>query len=98
MSRSCRRDQVLMYELLGDPATRLRLPEKLQASVEKIDGKWHWRAVKPPRAAQLEVGFRNVEPLGAIPAAKQTECADGRQDCGRSKRQVRLYGTVITAR
>jgi hypothetical protein len=68
-----RRDQVLIYALLGDPATRLRLPEKLQASVEKIDGQWRWRAVKPQRAAHLEVGFRSAEPPRAIPAAKQTD-------------------------
>src|SRR5262249_20085686 len=29
-----RRDQVMIYSLLGDPATRLRLPEKLEASAE----------------------------------------------------------------
>jgi hypothetical protein len=68
-----RRDQVLMYELLGDPATRLRLPEKLEASADKIGGKWRWRAVKPPRATKLEVGFRPAEPFAGVHAVKMTD-------------------------
>jgi hypothetical protein len=81
------RDQVLIYVFLGDPATRLRLPEKLEASAEKINGKWRWRAVKPPRAAHLEVGLRSAELVGTIPAAKPTDAqaADKTADAANSR-------------
>ena len=58
--KKLRRDQVLMYALLGDPATRLRLPEPLEASVEKTGAGWHWQAKRPRGATRLEVGFRPV--------------------------------------
>jgi hypothetical protein len=63
-----RRDQPLMYAILGDPATRLRLPEPLAATVERAAHGWHWRAKKPPGATSLEVGFRN--PRFALPPSK----------------------------
>lgn len=53
-----RRDHLLMYSILGDPATRLKLPQPLEASVEYIDGTWTWKAVKPKGADLLQVGFR----------------------------------------
>jgi len=64
-----RRDQSLMYALLGDPATLLRLPEPLEASVEKSPAGWRWRAKRPPGATRLEVGYRKPPavnlPIGA---------------------------------
>ncbi len=57
-----KRDQALMYALLGDPATRLRFPDALEASVERtIDG-WMWKAVRPAGAETLAVGLRAVSP------------------------------------
>jgi len=53
-----RRDQVLMYALLGDPATRLRLPRKLTASIERAQDGWRWRAVRPEGANTLSLDFR----------------------------------------
>jgi hypothetical protein len=53
-----RRDQMLMYAILGDPATRLRLPEPLTATIERTSGGWRWQATKPAGAVGLEVGFR----------------------------------------
>jgi len=53
-----RRDQMLMYALLGDPATRLRLPLPLQASIERTDSGWRWKVQRPEGAQRLEVGFR----------------------------------------
>jgi len=53
-----RRDQALMYALLGDPATRLRLPRPLKASVRFDDGRWHWSAERPEGAERLQVGYR----------------------------------------
>lgn len=58
-----KRDQILMYELFGDPATPLFLPDRLEASVERRGESWHWRAVAPAGAERLSVGFRVEDPL-----------------------------------
>ena len=80
-----RRDQILMYALLGDPATRLRLPEPLDASVERVKTGWQWRAKRPPGATHLEVGYRKAlalpvspdkKPSGAEEADKAAETAN----------------------
>lgn len=55
-----RRDQILMYALLGDPATRLRIPQPLQATVERTPSGWHWKAQRPEGATGLDVGFRSA--------------------------------------
>ena len=57
-----RHDQILMYNLLGDPATRLRLPEKLQATVECRDGQWHWTAMQTQEYLSLSAGLRPAKP------------------------------------
>ncbi len=58
-----KRDQILMYALLGDPATRLKLPLPLTASVVPVGSSWHWKAAKPEGATTLHVGFRpNLAP------------------------------------
>ncbi len=53
-----RRDQILMYALLGDPATQLNLPDELHADVEYSAGAWRWDARKPQGATRLYVSFR----------------------------------------
>jgi len=53
-----RRDQPLMYALLGDPATRLRTPAPLKASLRQQGSIWHWEAQPPPGATRLVVSFR----------------------------------------
>ena len=53
-----RRDQILMYALLGDPATRLHLPDKLGGKIERLGDGWHWQVDKPKDATMLYVGFR----------------------------------------
>jgi hypothetical protein len=58
-----RRDQILMYEIFGDPATRLRLPERLEATIERTATGWRWKAQKPAGAVHLEVGHRSARPL-----------------------------------
>lgn len=57
-----RRDQVLMYSLLGDPATRLKLPCTLDASIKRTPTGWRWKAKKPSGAVRLNVGFRESQP------------------------------------
>ncbi len=53
-----RQDQILMYALLGDPATRLRLPGKLHGKIKRHQDAWHWQVHKPEGATKLYVGFR----------------------------------------
>jgi hypothetical protein len=68
-----RRDQCLMYALLGDPATRLRLPDPLKASVRRTASGWHWEAERPDERAHLEIGYR---PVGRPPARGKTAPAN----------------------
>jgi hypothetical protein len=73
-----RRDQMLMYAILGDPATRLRLPEPLEATIERTSTGWRWKAKKPAGAVHLEVGYRAPRPLltsGKGPRDGETEAA-----------------------
>ncbi|MCK4850392.1 MAG: hypothetical protein KAT11_03520 [Phycisphaerae bacterium] len=55
-----RQDQVLMYALLGDPATRLHLPGKLHGKIKRQQDGWHWQVHKPEDATKLYVGFRPI--------------------------------------
>jgi len=61
-----RRDQMWMYALLGDPATRLRAPGKLSARVERAGNKWIWSAEPSADVTRMEVSFRR--PMVAPPA------------------------------
>jgi hypothetical protein len=60
-----KRDQMLMYSILGDPALRLRLPVLLDAEIRKRNEGWHWRVTKPADAQRLYVEYR--EEIGALP-------------------------------
>ena len=53
-----RRDQLLMYAILGDPATRLRLPAKLHGRLDRAADGWAWQVDRPAGATRLWVGFR----------------------------------------
>jgi hypothetical protein len=68
-----RRNQILMYALLGDPATRLRLPDKLDGKIERLDEGWRWQVNKPKDATKLYVGFRPAGrdfPMADLPLQK----------------------------
>lgn len=73
-----RRDQQLMYSLLGDPATRLPLPLPLTAKVSKTSTGWRWHAERPAGAGNLAVTHRPrtpalkplEKPLTDAPAAR----------------------------
>jgi hypothetical protein len=53
-----RRDHLLLYALLGDPATRLKLPQPLHGRLSRLSGRWQWRIDKPDDATTLYVSFR----------------------------------------
>ena len=70
-----KRDQLLMYALLGDPATRLRLPRKFDASCRRTEAGWQWQATLPPAAA-VEAGLRPATtPVGAAPTGTDEQQA-----------------------
>jgi hypothetical protein len=54
-----RRDQILMYALLGDPATGICLPDSLQTRNDYGPNGWHWQVDKPHGATRLYVSFRS---------------------------------------
>lgn len=54
-------DHLLIYNLLGDPATRLFLPRPLEAEVVRRGDGWHWSVPKPgalPPGTRLLVQHR----------------------------------------
>jgi hypothetical protein len=53
-----RRDHILLYNLLGDPATLLHMPEPLACKFEQRGDNWHWSVEKPKGALKLYVDFR----------------------------------------
>lgn len=53
-----KRDQSLMYAILGDPATLLFVPTKLVASLTRDGDVWRWKAEKPEGAASLHVALK----------------------------------------
>ncbi len=55
-----RRDQILMYALLGDPAARMHLPDPLDCKIKRHGDGWHWQVHKPKGATRLYVGFRQA--------------------------------------
>jgi hypothetical protein len=71
-----RRDQTLMYALLGDPATRLRFPDALYAECEPEADALRWTAYKPAEATKLIVGVRRpFQVMGDYPAATEADGA-----------------------
>ena len=78
-----RRDQILMYALLGDPAMRLHLPERLHGKIRYARGTWHWQVRRPKDAVKLHVGLRAADrrfPAAAHPLEK----ADARKRFGQA--------------
>jgi hypothetical protein len=69
-----RRDQLLMYALLGDPATRMPLPVPLAAKATKTPTGWRWHVDRPAGAERLEVAHRPALPAFA-PVEKPPENA-----------------------
>jgi hypothetical protein len=79
-----RRDGILMYALLGDPATRLHLPDELEGKIERLKDGWQWQVDKPKDATRLYVGLRPAGrnfptvqlPLEKVAARKRFEQAN----------------------
>jgi hypothetical protein len=69
-----KRDQPLIYALLGDPATRIRSPEPLEVSLEREGDGWRYRVTPPAGARELHVERRaeaEMPPRAPLPAAAE---------------------------
>lgn len=93
-----RRDQQLMYALLGDPALRLPLPLPLEATIDVEGG---WKATRVDGATELHVGFRALPrpippPAGADAATRRQAFATANQAEGYTERCV-LRGDAVWA-
>jgi hypothetical protein len=55
-------DQASLYAILGDPATRFHMPQKLQARTVKTERGWTWEVTPPPGATRLRVETRSDSP------------------------------------
>lgn len=74
-------DHLLIYNLLGDPATRLFLPLALDAEVEPTGAGWRWKVPKPaglPAGAKLLVQHR--PPIPSFPFQKPAPSRTAAQD------------------
>ena len=55
---------MLLYALLGDPATRLKQPLSLKATFEREGDQWRWTVTDPPQGADhLQIAHRTPPPL-----------------------------------
>jgi len=57
-----RADHAMMYNLLGDPATRVHAPRALHAVIARQNDHWHWHVPQPPAGARLLVQRRDPLP------------------------------------
>jgi hypothetical protein len=70
-----RADHAMMYNIIGDPATRVLAPRALHAAIARQDGQWHWSVPQPPPGARLLVQRRDPLPefTYGTPAATRAE-------------------------
>jgi hypothetical protein len=57
-----RADHALLYNIMGDPATRVFSPQKLNANITEKGGQWHWKVPQPPPGTRLLVQRRDPLP------------------------------------
>jgi hypothetical protein len=55
-------DQAALYAIMGDPATTVHIPQKLEAKMTKTEHGWQWEVIPPPGATQLRVEQRTESP------------------------------------
>jgi hypothetical protein len=58
-----RRDQVFMYNILGDPALRLKLPDPMTVEVAPRADGWAWKAAPPPGTKSVRATIRSDRKL-----------------------------------
>lgn len=74
-------DHLLIYNLLGDPATRLSVPRPLEGRIERSKAGWRWSATKPvqlPAGTKLLVQYRAPLPSYGLKKASTERDAAAR--------------------
>lgn len=71
-----RADHAMLYNIIGDPATRVFAPQKLKAEITEKNGQWQWSVPQPPAGARLLVQHRAPLPEFGLTSAAPTK-ADG---------------------
>lgn len=82
-----KRDQPLIYALLGDPATRLKRPEPLRVAIAREGDRWRYRVEPPDGAREIHVGVRGpaeLEPRAPLagPEEARRRLAEGNAALG----------------
>lgn len=89
-----RRDHLQLYTLLGDPATKLRLPQKLDMTWENADNRGRWNIPNVEGAKGLEIGYRAM--IGNLtPRMKPVSDAKAREEFDEANDRLR-YKSVKT--
>ncbi len=72
-----RADHAMLYNIFGDPATRVFAPRSLAAQITEENGRWQWSVPQPPAGARLLVQRRDHVPDFAYqtPAASREAAA-----------------------
>lgn len=68
-----RADHVFLYNIFGDPATKLFAPSVLAGEIQEMKGVWHWKIPSPPPGARLLVQRRGVLPKMTLGKGAATE-------------------------
>ncbi len=89
-----REDQFLTYAILGDPATRLKLPEKLRSKITREPGLVNWQVDKPQGATSLAVHFR--PPPAKRPTLKPDANAETRRRLQIASNKIFAFKQVAT--
>jgi len=78
--KKLKRDQLLLFAFFGDPATKLRFPQQLEASVKKVENGWKWEAVRPEGATEIMLSLRpnNITKVLIRKGFQDKEDADSR--------------------
>lgn len=88
-------DQILLYTLLGDPATKLKLPATMEAAAARNGSGWSWKVDAPAGTTRVVAGYRpvNVE----LPAAGTERKEDQARAAFEKANAAYAYAPAVTS-
>jgi len=89
-----RRDQPLIYAILGDPALRLAVPSDLEMEIEKTEKGWRYSVPKLDGATGLKVEFRAPPQLGNSRKGAAAGDADAARKHQATANALEAYATI----
>ncbi len=92
-----RRDQPLLYAILGDPAVKLKMPAALDVSIERMDTGWSYTVEEPEGATLLVVGRRQLPKRGRREAGAAPDNPEQAADLLAAANAREQYATVREA-